>query len=140
MRAAVVLVSACLKSQSCLSRASGRGVLVYMRDPLSASRSFSTSSSPLANLASRLSRAQFSNIHTWISLNEVSAHLRKINRFVPTISVETMTFQTDIRTSIGLTLSTAFRRRRSYVVNDRSSASVDRPNEQCMRPSLQPFA
>ena len=68
------------------------GVLVYMRDPLLASRSFSTSSSPLANLASRLSRAQFFNIHTWISLSEVSAHLQKINRFVPTISVETMTF------------------------------------------------
>ena len=115
------------------------GVLVYTR--LLASRSFSTSSSPLANLASRLSRAQFFNIYTQISLSEASAHLRKINRFVPAISMETMTSQTHIRTSIGLTLSTAFRRRRSYVVNDRPSASVDRPKEQCIRrPSLQPFA
>ena len=66
-------------------------VLVNLRDPPS-SRSFLTSSSPLANLASRLSRPQFLNtIHIWIGLYEVSARLRKINGFVPTISVETMT-------------------------------------------------
>ena len=62
-------------------------VVVNLRDPPS-SRSFSTSSSPLANLASRLSRPQFLNINIRIGLYEVSAHLRKINGFVPTISVE----------------------------------------------------
>ena len=62
-------------------------VLVNLRDPPSP-RSFSTSSSPLANLASRLSRPQFLNIHIWIGLYEVPARLRKINGFVPTISVE----------------------------------------------------
>ena len=59
----------------------------FLRDPPS-SRSFSTPSSPLATLASRLSRAQFLNIHMWIGLRGVSARLRKINGFVPTISVE----------------------------------------------------
>ena len=64
------------------------GVLVKLHRDRPSSRSFSTSSSPLANLASRLSRPQFLNIHIWIGLYEVSAHLRKINGFVPTISVE----------------------------------------------------
>ena len=62
------------------------GVLVNLRDL--SSRSFSTSLSPFANLASRLNRPQFLNMHIWIGLYEVSARLRKINRFVPTISVE----------------------------------------------------
>ena len=63
------------------------GVLVNLRDPPS-SGSFSTPSSSLAKLASRLSRPQFLNIHIWIGLYEVSARLRKINGFVPTILVE----------------------------------------------------
>ena len=62
-------------------------VLVDLRDPPS-SRSFSTSSSRLANLASRLSSVQLLNIHIWIGLYEVSARLRQVKEFVPTISVE----------------------------------------------------
>ena len=110
------------------------GVLVNLRDP--SSRSFSTSSSPLANLASRLSRPQFLNTHIWIGPYEVSARLRKINGFVPDFGG--MKFHTDICTSIGLGM--AFRRRRSYVVSDCSFASVNRRKEQCLRPSLPPSA
>ena len=108
-------------------------VVVNLHDPPS-SRSFSTSSSPLANLASRLNRALIPEYaHLYWLVSGVSG-LAENQRVCTNDFGGTMTFHADICASIGLGM--AFRRRRSYVVSDCSFASVDPRKEQCLRPSL----